>query len=105
MVDQQRFDSFKLEKQTEGNRQKHTSNEILKKFEREQDTKIQQIRIKTQDDESRRIRENLVEHYKREELLRQMEESIPEDMRKIEDKIKELMDIEQADLLQAVFTF
>jgi hypothetical protein len=102
MVDQQKFDNLKLDKQTQGNAQKIMSNEDLRKLEKDSDKLIQDIRINTQNDESRRIRDNLIEHSKREELLRQMEEAIPEDMKQIEEKIKELMDIEQPDKLQEV---
>lgn len=102
MVDQQKFDNLKLDKQTQGNAQKIMSNEDLRKLEKDSDKLIQDIRINTQNDESRRIRDNLIEHSKREELLRQMEEAIPEDMKQIEEKIKELMEIEQPDKLQEV---
>jgi len=102
MVDQQKYDSYVLEKQTQGNAQKIVSYEILKTTEKTYDLEIQKIRINTQNEETRRINNNQIEHNKREELLRQMEESIPEDMKIIEEKIRELMDIEQADTLNAV---
>ncbi len=102
MVDQQKYDSYTLEKQTQGNTQKLKTYEELKKTEKFHDKMIQEIRINTQNDETRRIQNNIVEHNKREELLRQMEESIPEDMKMIEEKIRELMEIEQADTLNAV---
>jgi hypothetical protein len=102
MVDQQKYDSYFLEKQTQGNAQKIVSYEILKKCEKDHDKIIQEIRITTQNDETRRISNNLLEHNKREELLRQMEESIPEDMKMIEEKIRDLMEIEQADTLNTV---
>jgi len=101
-MDQQKYDSYVLEKQTKGNEQKHASYEVLKKLEKSTDQIIQEIRIKTQNDETKRLQNNLIEHKKREVLLQEMESSIPEDMKKIEDRIRELMDIEQADTLNAV---
>jgi hypothetical protein len=42
---------------------------------------------------------------KRLELLKQMEEDIPEEKHKIEEQILALMDIEQADELNEVFNY
>jgi len=101
-MDQQKYDNIVLEKQTKGNEQKHASYEVLKKLEKSTDQIIQEIRIKTQNDETKRLQNNLIEHTKREVLLQEMESSIPEDIKKIEDRIRELMDIEQADTLNIV---
>jgi hypothetical protein len=43
-----------------------------------------------------------MKHQERLEMLRKIEESIPIEMKEVEDKLKEVLEIEQADELQLV---
>jgi hypothetical protein len=60
---------------------------------------ITQIRKFNEYDENRRNIDNAKKQQKRYDMLKQLEEDLPEEKRKIEEKIMELMDIEQADEL------
>ena len=56
----------------------------------------------TQHKENRRNIENATKHNDRLNMLKKMEEDLPEEQKELEQKIIELMEIEQADELQEV---
>lgn len=64
--------------------------------------KITEIYLTTQEKENQRNIQNEQRHAARIKMLEQFDESIPLEMKELEEKIKELMDIEQADELQKV---
>ncbi len=64
--------------------------------------KISHIRKTTQDAENRKNISNALRHAERLELLQKIEESIPLEKAELENKLKSLMEIEQADELQNV---
>lgn len=63
---------------------------------------ITQIRKNTQSEENRRNIGDMKRHQERLEMLKKIEESIPEEQAEIEEKISKLMEIEQADTLVIV---
>lgn len=63
---------------------------------------ITQIRKNTQSEENRRNMGDLIRHQERLEMLKKIEESIPEEQAEVEEKISLLMEIEQADTLVVV---
>ena len=77
--------------------------EFLEKQKLEGWDKITRIRKLTQDVENKRNIENELKHKERLELIKSMEDSIPFEMKEIEEQLKKLMDIEQADQLQLVY--
>ncbi len=64
--------------------------------------KITRIRKVTQDLENKRNTENELKHQERLNMLRAMEESLPSQMQEIEEQLKVIMEIEQADEVQIV---
>lgn len=64
--------------------------------------KISNIRKVTQESENKRNIENAAKHEFRLEQLRKIEDEIPAEMHEIEVKLKEIMEIENADELQFV---
>lgn len=63
---------------------------------------ITQITKNTQAEENRRNIGNSQRHNERIEFLNKIEEAIPQEQKVLQDKIQELMEIEQADELQIV---
>ena len=59
----------------------------------------------TQHKENRRNIENAAKHNERLNMLKKMEEDLPDEQKELENKIMELMEIEQADELQEVIIF
>ena len=59
----------------------------------------------TQHKENRRNIENATKHNERLNMLKKMEEDLPDEQIELEKNIMELMEIEQADELQEVISF
>jgi hypothetical protein len=77
--------------------------ENLEKKRRKGFDLITEIYKSTQESENERNIQNEIRHEKRLRMLEQFDEAHPNEMRDLENQIRDLMEIEQADELQKVY--
>ena len=103
MLESNKVETFILEISKDGAKQVEYTYEELETLKKNHWNQITDIRKATQDSENRKNISNAERHGERLEILKKLDESIPEEMKMLEDRILELMDIEQADELHFQF--
>lgn len=102
-MEQQKIKTYSIECKNYGKTQIENSFNEIETAKREKWDEISQITKSTEAIENQRNVHNEESHTKRFELLEKFDEELPDQIKDITEKMKALMDIEQADLLQEEF--